>query len=302
LAMPERSTTIGFIGTGLMGRPIAANLLAAGYSLAVHNRTREKTQPLLEKGAVFATRYADAAKGGVVFTMVADDAVLESVCLSPDGIVGRLGEGGLHVSLSTIAPATATKLAAVHREHGEDYVAAPVFGRPDGAERAALIGCVAGPSKAKARAREMLQSTCSQIFDMGENPSTANVVKLAGNFMMAAAIEAMAEAYTLAEKNGIARERIDELFGSTMFACPIYQEFGTAVARHQYKPAAFFLPLGLKDMALVQQTATQCGMPMPIANLLHDRFVSSIAKGRTDVDWSALAVEVSDAAGLHVEI
>ncbi len=144
----------------------------------------------------------------------------------------------------------------------------------------------------------VLQALGQGIFDFGEKPEAANVVKLVGNFMIAAAMEAMAEALTLAEKNGIDRSQVIDMFGQTGFACPIYQNYGKAIAQKRYTPAGFYLSLGLKDVGLVLQTANEVQMSMPFASLLHDRFISSVAKGRGDMDWSALALGVSDDAGM----
>jgi 3-hydroxyisobutyrate dehydrogenase-like beta-hydroxyacid dehydrogenase len=295
------SETIGFIGLGSMGLPIASNLLKAGYRLRLYNRTADKAQPLLDQGAEWAETPADAVPAnGIVFTMLADDRAVEAVSRSENGILQQLGQG-IHVSMSTIAPATARQLAVQHQQHGGQYVAAPVFGRPDAAESAKLWICVSGATAAKARVQPMLQAIGQGIFDFGEAAEAANVVKLTGNFLIMSALEAMAEAWTLAEKNGIDRQQMAELFGQTLFACPIYQNYGRLLAQQRYEPAGFRLALGLKDVTLALQLAQASQMPMPLANLVHDRLLTSVAKGRADWDWTGLGLDVSENAGMKNE-
>ncbi|HEY2107516.1 MAG TPA: NAD(P)-dependent oxidoreductase, partial [Candidatus Binataceae bacterium] len=182
----------GFIGLGSMGLPMAENLLAAGFTLRVFNRTASKAQPLVAKGAVLASRHGDAAApGGIVLTMLADDAAVESIVMGEGGLAARLAPGGIHVSMSTIAPSTARRLAQFHAERGSIYVASPVFGRPDAAAARQLVICTSGPAAAKERVRPLQEIIGHAIYDYGEEPAAANVVKVAGNFLIAAAIEAM---------------------------------------------------------------------------------------------------------------
>lgn len=290
----------GFIGLGAMGLPMATNLLAAGVKLTVHNRTAAKAEPLREKGAVVAARPADAAPpGGIVMTMLADDDAVESVVAGPDGIAARLGAGGVHVSMSTIAPATSRRLARIHQEHGGRYVAAPVFGRPDNAAARQLVVCVSGPAAARERVRPLLDAVGRAVFDYGDEPGAANVAKLTGNFLIAAALEAMGEAFTMAERNGVDRVKVAEMLGKTLFACPVYQRYGEAVAKKNHLPAGFVLPLGLKDVELVLKTGREAQVPMPIASIVRDRLIAALAHGRAGMDWSALALGVLDDAGIE---
>lgn len=291
--------TIGFVGLGHMGRPMAENLLHAGMALRVHNRTAGKMAPLVERGAAAANTPGEAAPpGGIVVTMLADDRALEAVTLGPAGLVEALGAGGVHLSMSTVSPATARRLAAAHAERGSTYVAAPVFGRPDAAAARKLWIAAAGPAAALARVRPLLEAMGQGIFPFGEEPAAANVVKLCGNFLIASAMEAMAEAFTLGEKNGIARDHLAQLFASTLFACPIYANYGRMIAAQQYEPAGFALRLGAKDVGLVVGTAVESRTPMPLAQLLQHHYVSGLARGWGELDWSAIARVVSAEAGL----
>ena len=290
---------IGFAGLGLLGEPMARALVAAEYELRVYNRTPEKADRLVEMGAARAATPAEiAVPGGIVVTVVANDQALHEVTHGESGFLGRLGEGGLHISCSTISPATARELSALHAERGERYLAAPVFGRGDAALAGMLRICVSGRPEARERARPVLDALGQAVFDFGDDPGAANVVKLCGNFMIAAAVESMAEAFTMAEKNGIPRQAVHEMFSQTLFASPIYQNYGRMVAAHEYEPPGFHLPLGLKDVLLFQQTGLESGVPTPLAGLVRDRLVASVAKGREKLDWTAFALEASEDAGL----
>lgn len=291
---------IGFIGLGGMGEPIAANLLAAGHKLKVYNRTASKAASLKAKGATVAETVAEVATpGGIVFTMVSEDRALDELCSAQPSFVDKLGKGGVHVSLSTIAPATTKRLAEEHRKHGVDFVAAPVFGRPEAAAAAKLWICSSGPAAARKRTEPLLASLGQRTFDLGDNVAAANVVKLCGNFMIAGALEAMAEAFTLAEKNGVEAAAVADMLGATLFACPIYQNYSQLIIGGGFENAKFRLALGLKDVNLALQTAAESNMPMPLASLVRDRLLSSMAKGRKDWDWTAIALDVAENAGLQ---
>jgi 3-hydroxyisobutyrate dehydrogenase-like beta-hydroxyacid dehydrogenase len=290
----------GFVGLGAMGLPIARNLLAAGFAVRAYNRTAERAAPLAALGAERASTPGDTVEpDGVVVTMLADDAALQQVVTGKGGLGERLGRGGVHVSMSTIAPETARSLADFHAERGSAYVAAPVFGRPDAAAAKKLWVCVSGPAAAKARVRPLLEAIGQGIHDFGEPPDAANVVKLAGNFLIMGAMEAIAEAQTLGEKHGLDRAQLAAFFGETIFACPVYQNYGRIIASKTYKPAGFRLALGLKDANLVLGAAAEASVPMPLASLLRDRFLSGVARGRASLDWSAIARAVSEDAGLE---
>ncbi|MBI3780498.1 MAG: NAD(P)-dependent oxidoreductase [candidate division NC10 bacterium] len=292
--------SIGFVGLGNMGEPMASNLLKAGHALRVYNRTPARAASLMAQGAKLVPRLSEVADpGGIVITMLSDDQALEGAVADDNGLLQRLGPGGIHLSMSTVSPATARNLAERHRRYGVTYLAAPVFGRPQAAVARKLWICVSGPRAAKDRVQPILSALGQAVFDFGEDPGAANVVKLSGNFLIASAIEAMAEAMTFAEKNGIDRARLIDMLAQTMFACPIYQNYGKAIVQEDYKPARFRLSLGLKDIDLVLQTAAASKTPMPLASMLHDRFISAMAKGREELDWAAFALGAWEDAGLH---
>jgi 3-hydroxyisobutyrate dehydrogenase-like beta-hydroxyacid dehydrogenase len=290
--------TIGFIGLGGMGLGMATNLLKAGFGLRVYNRTAEKARPLLERGASLARSPAEAAEpGGLVVTMVSDDRAVEAVSLGADGLLSRLGNG-VHLSMSTIAPRTARRLASLHREHGASYVASPVFGKPQVAVEARLWIATAGDAAARARVRPLQEAMGQRVFDFGDEPGAANVIKLAGNFLLGAAIEAMAEAFTFAQKQGVPRRQTYEFFTQTLFDCFVYRGYGELIASENYHPVGAKPSLIRKDFGLILEAADEGLVPMPLAGLIHERLTAMVSKGREDVDWAGFAREVSESAGL----
>jgi 3-hydroxyisobutyrate dehydrogenase-like beta-hydroxyacid dehydrogenase len=296
------SEMIGFIGLGNMGQAMASSLLKAGYTLTVYNRTLSKAEALTAKGARLAHQPSEAVtKGGIVISMVANDQALEEIVMSP-GFLERLGPGGIHLSMSTVSPETSRKRAQLHAQYGSIYLAAPVFGRPEAAAAQKLWICLAGPQLARERVQPVLKALGQGIFDFGEDPGAANIVKLCGNFLILSAMEAIAEALALAEKSGIARSAVIDMLTHTLFSAPIYQIYGKMIAEKRHTPAGFRQTLGLKDLNLVRDVAEHATMPMPFASLLHDRLLEGIAKGRGDMDWSALSLDVLENAGLEVPV
>ena len=293
-------TAVTFIGIGAMGAPMAQQLVKAGFDVTVYNRSVEKCAALQAAGASVASNLGEAiSAGGIVITMVSNDAVLNDLMIA-QGVAARLGSG-LHISMSSIAPETARALAMVQASHGGMYLAAPVFGRPAAAAEAKLWITQSGAAAAKAIAQPLLAAMGQSITDFGDDAGAANLVKLCGNFMILSAVEAISEAMALAEKNGLDRNAVSTFFGQTIFSCPIYQNYGRILANRAFTPPGFQLTLGMKDVKLVQASAEAAGVPMPLANLLHERMVGSIAKGRGDLDWTAIEMIVAEAAALKVE-
>ncbi|HWE96631.1 MAG TPA: NAD(P)-dependent oxidoreductase [Tepidisphaeraceae bacterium] len=292
--MPE---PIGFIGLGHMGLPIAHNLLSAGFPLRVYNRSAGKAKPLIEAGATLVTSPAEVATpGGIIITMLADDVALESV--ATDDLANALGRGGVHISMSTVSPETNAKLEDRFARSGAAVIAAPVFGRPEAAGAGKLWVCTSGPTAPKQRVKPVLDVVGQGVFDFGTKVGSANVVKLAGNFMLTAATEAMAEASALAEKNGIPRESLLKMLTQTLFNCPVYNGYAARIIDADFEKVGFALPLALKDMLLARQTATSTHAPMPYLDILCDRYISAIAKGRSGLDASAVAQGAAEDAGL----
>lgn len=294
----ENKTTIGFIGLGAMGEAMAANLLAAGFAMRVYNRSAEKTIPLQKQGATVAATPREAAEGAdVVITMLSNDAVLNTVTLGADGVLAGLKPNAVHLSMSTVAPETSRRLAALHEEKGAHYLAAPVFGRPEMAAAKKLWICASGNVQAIETARPALTAMSQGLFTFGDDPGAANIAKLSGNFMIASCVETMAEVAALAEKNGIAPEAVLGMLTSTIFACPMYQRYSDIILKQDYEPG-FKLALGFKDMNLIQNVALASRTPMPFLGVVQQRYLNAMADGREGQDWSAIALNARDDAGL----
>jgi 3-hydroxyisobutyrate dehydrogenase-like beta-hydroxyacid dehydrogenase len=244
---------VGFIGLGAMGRPMAANLIAAGHRVRVWNRGRAAVEELARKGAEPASEVRDAFRG-MVFSMLADDNAVREIFLAK-GLLESAPPGTVHANMATISVRLAGELAAEHKQHGVGYVAAPVFGRPDVAAAGKLNIVVAGDAAAIGRLQPMLDVMGQRTWPVGAEPGQANAVKLAGNYMLASAIESMAEAAVMVERHGVAPAALLELMTSTLFAAPAYKGYGGLIAERKYEPAAFRLALGLKDLRLVLEAA-----------------------------------------------
>ena len=288
---------VGFIGLGQMGHAIAANLLGEGHELSVWNRSASKADDLIARGAKLAGTPSEAADAEVVFTMLADDAAVEAVTFGEDGILAA-GAAPLHVSLSTISPELARRLAAAHAERGAGFVSAPVFGRPNAAAAAKLNIVAAGTAADLATCQPLFDAIGMRTFPIGDQPERANVVKLCGNFMIMAAIESLGEAMTLAAKNGIARAAFLEIMTETLFGAPVYRNYGQTMVDENYRDVGFSAPLGLKDMRLVAGVADASRVSMPVLGVVRDHLLSTIAREGEDIDWSGIAKIVAADAGL----
>lgn len=288
---------IGFIGLGHMGSAISANLLKAGHDVTVYNRTRAKADALSSQGAKVAGTPGEAAKGDVVFTMLADDKAVEDVVFEANGILAHMKPGAVHVSMSTISAAFSKHLAEAHAKAGQRYVAAPVLGRPDAAAAAKLFIVAAGAADAVKAVAPLLDVVGQRTFVVSEQADAANVVKLSCNFLIATVIESLGETMALTSKAGIDKHAFLEILTSTLFSAPIYKTYGNLIADEKFKPAGFAAPLGLKDIRLALAAGEDLRVPLPIASLLRDRFLTLLAQGGDDLDWSAVGSLAAKDAG-----
>ena len=291
----------GFIGLGHMGAAMAANLLKAGHEVTVHNRSADKAAPLIALGATRAARLADASRGNAVMTMLADDHAVEDGVFGDGGILATLKPGAVHVSCSTISVALSRRLAKAHAAAGQLYVAAPVFGRPEAAAAAKLFVVAAGAPNAVAMVSPLLAAVGQRTFVLSDQPESANLVKLSGNFLTATVIEALGEAMALVRKGGIDPHEYLDLLTSTLFGTSVYRIYGGLIADLQFEPAAFAAPLGSKDISLALAAAEELRVPLPLASLLHDRFLTLLAQGGDRLDWAAIGGLAAKDAGLTRE-
>ena len=289
---------IAFIGLGQMGSAMARNLLKSGHQVAVFNRSRDKAEALEKEGAHVAALVREACQGAeAAVTMLANDQAVEAVVCGEGGVAASLKKGALHVSSSTISTALASRLAAEHQKAGQPYVSAPVFGRPEAAEAKKLLVVAAGESGAIELGRPIFEAVGRQTYLAGSEPWQANAVKLAGNFMLASMIEAFGETFALMRKSGIDHhvflEIMNDLFGS-----PVYKNYGGMIAAEKFQPPAFALKLGFKDVRLVLEAAQEHNVPMPLASLVRDQFLSALANGLGEADWSSFSMTAARNAGL----
>jgi 3-hydroxyisobutyrate dehydrogenase-like beta-hydroxyacid dehydrogenase len=295
----EESMKVGFIGLGNMGSAMARNLIKAGHTLTVYNRTKSRAEEFRPLGAKVAETPGETAREAeALITMLADDQALEQVVFQPGNALAFLAPGAVHVSMSTISVAVSRRLVSAHHEHHQNYLAAPVFGRPEAAAAAKLFIVVAGQAEQIERCRGLFEAMGQKTFPAGEEPPMANIVKLTGNFMITAAIESMAEAFALVQKSGLDPNKFLEIMTSSLFTAPIYRNYGSIVASGKFEPAGFKMPLGLKDNRLVLAAGEEAAVPLPMASLIHDRFVAAIAQGWGNADWSAIARVSLSEAGL----
>jgi 3-hydroxyisobutyrate dehydrogenase-like beta-hydroxyacid dehydrogenase len=288
---------VGFIGLGHMGTGMAASLLKAGHDVTVYNRTRTKVEALVAQGAKTAASVSDACGGDAVITMLANDDAVESVVFSDGSIIGSLLTGAIHISSSTISVALSERLEAAHAKAGQRFLAAPVFGRPDVAAAGQLFVVAAGEPGTVKAASPLLDAIGKRTFVVSETPKAANLVKLSGNFLIASVIESLGEAMALVAKAGVDRRQYLDILTSTLFNAPVYKTYGGLIADGKFEPAGFAAPLGQKDVRLTLAAAEDLRVPMPLASLLRDRFLTLLAHGGDKLDWSAIGQLAAKDAG-----
>ena len=292
---------VGFIGLGHMGSAMARNLIKAGHEVTVYNRSPAKAGPLVKLGARKAANVGEACGGEATITMLANDEAVSDTVWGSGGLLASLPKSAIHISMSTISVALSKRLADAHALAGQRYVAAPVFGRPEAAAAAGLFVVPAGDAAAIAACQPLFDAVGQKTVPMGAEPSQANLIKLSGNFLIAAMIESLGEAIALVGKAGIDRKAYVELLTATMFPAPAYKIYGNLIAENRFEPAAFAAPLGHKDIRLAMAAAENLRVPMPIASLLNDRFLRLLAHGGEKLDWAAVGgLATADAGGQAV--
>jgi 3-hydroxyisobutyrate dehydrogenase-like beta-hydroxyacid dehydrogenase len=290
---------VGFIGLGSMGAGISRNLIKAGHDLVVYNRTRSRSEEMSSLGAKVADTALQAAVGvEALITMLADDRAVQDVIFEPGRAIESLPQRAVHISMSTISVDLSRRLAKSHAEKRQNYIAAPVFGRPDAAAAGKLFIVSAGPSEAIEKCRSLFATIGQKTFIIDEDAPAANLVKLSGNFLTSTVIESLAECFALMRKAGVDPEKFQEVLTNSLFSAPVYKTYGAMVAADKFEPAGFKLPLGFKDNRLLLAAAEEASVPMPMASLIHDRFVAAMAQGLENADWSAVARVVFKNAGL----
>jgi 3-hydroxyisobutyrate dehydrogenase-like beta-hydroxyacid dehydrogenase len=290
---------VGFIGLGQMGSGMAANLLKAGHEVSIYNRTAGKTENLVRMGAKAPGEISTVCASDAVMTMLANDEAVESVVFGNSGILQSLPKNAVHVSCSTISVALSQRLAAAHEAAAQNFLAAPVFGRPDAAVAGKLFVVAGGAADVIKTCMPLLEAIGQKTFVMSDRPEAANLVKLSGNFLIAAVIEALGEAIALIGKGGVDRQKYLELLTSTLFNAPVYKTYGGLIVEGKFEPPGFAALLGQKDIHLALAAANTLRVPMPLASLIRDRFLTLLAQGGENLDWSAIGqLAARDAGGI----
>ena len=281
---------VGIVGLGGMGAGLAERLLDQGWSVTLWNRSAAALEPFRgREGASVADTPAEAAASGLVASFVADDEALGSVSLGPDGVVAGLPAGGTHVSMSSVSPATIARLAATHEEAGGRLACAPVFGRPSAAAAGKLWVALSGAPEACRDARPMLEAVSQRIDTFGDDPAAAIKVKIAGNLVIASAIEAMSEAFAVLEGAGVDPEAFHAMMSASIFGSVIHQNYGRIILDEAFHPPGFKLALGRKDVGLARDLAAEAGVAVPFADVLWERFSEAAEAGLGEADWNAIS-------------
>ncbi|MEX5383202.1 NAD(P)-dependent oxidoreductase [Cronobacter muytjensii] len=279
---------IAFLGLGGMGQPMATNLINAGFTVTVWNRSPAPSEALRALGAQVVQSPKDIYDADVLITILADDAVTESVVVE-QGALASLAPGALWINMATVSVAFTQAMDALSQQRRIGYVAAPVLGRVDVAAAGNLNILAAGAPEWLAKAQPVFDVLGQKTWTFGDSPAQAAAVKLAANFMLASAIETMGEASALVEAYDVGKGDFLGMMTGTLFAAPAYKNYGAMIAEDRYSPAGFTMKLGLKDVRLAQQAAESKNVPMGIAGVLRDNYLDALAHGDQQLDWAALA-------------
>ncbi len=288
---------VGFIGLGKMGAGIAENILRAGHTVTVWNRSPEPVAALATKGAIAAKHVQDTLQGEVLFSILASDDAMRAVGLN-GALLDHAAKGLVHANLATISVDFARRLGAAHEDRGLGYVSANVFGRPDAAAKGELILVAGGAAGHIEALKPVFDVIARRVVIAGERPEQANLFKIAGNFLIASAIEAMGEAFALLRKGGVDAALFHDVLSHSLFAGPVYQGYGSAIVRETFEPAGFALALGRKDVGLALAAATELQVPLPLGDLVYGHFDEAMAAGLADKDWSSVSQVIAKKAGL----
>jgi hypothetical protein len=289
---------VGFIGTGRMGSAMVRRLLDAKHAVGVYNRTPEKAKPLADAGATIAGSVGDAARyGDVIYTMLADDAALESVMFE-QGLLSALPKGGVHLCAGTHGIPVIRRINKAHADKGHILVAAPMMGRPELVSSGTAGVFASGPSDALAKCKPLFEAIARRTFEGGDDPEAATAMKIANNFVLGCAIEAMGEGFALTRKYGVATSVFYDVMTDGLFNCSAYKVYGKIMVDESYSKVGQMAALGLKDANLALEAGNLASVPLPSGNVWRDRLIGAAAHGDADKDWAVMALEQARASGL----
>jgi 3-hydroxyisobutyrate dehydrogenase-like beta-hydroxyacid dehydrogenase len=289
--------SVGVVGLGHMGHAFAVNLVEDGHQVVVYDRDPERTAAV--SGARAAAQLTDLAVCDVVVTSLPDDDALAAVALGPLGLAGILAPNAVHISASTVSPTMSRRVAEEHARYRQGYVAAPVLGNPDFAQKRELFVLAAGLPSAMEKVRSLLERLCQRLFVIGEDAALANLVKLAANVLTATTLECMGEVLALLRKGGVEGHVGFDVLTNSLFDSRVHKTYGGKIVEGHYSPPGMAVPLAIKDLRLALAEAEHLAVPMPAASLVHDRLVAMMARGWAGLDWSALGLLAAVDAGLE---
>jgi 3-hydroxyisobutyrate dehydrogenase-like beta-hydroxyacid dehydrogenase len=232
----------------------------------------------------------------VVITMLADDAAVEAVWIA-QRLIAKMPATAIHLNMASVSLRLAQRLRALHEEAGTAYVSAPVFGRPAFAADGQLDIIAAGPRDALTRCTPLFEAMGRRWFDVGEDATHANIVKIARNFLLGSIIESLGEAFALVQKSGVDPAQFHDIITGTAMNCPAYKSYGRLII-DQPEHATFTVRLGLKDIELALEAGGDTAVPMPLAGLMREQHIAAIARGYGDREWAAVGNYIAETAGL----
>jgi 3-hydroxyisobutyrate dehydrogenase-like beta-hydroxyacid dehydrogenase len=289
--------SVGVVGLGHMGHAFAVNLVEDGHQVVVYDRDPKRSAAV--SGARAAAQLTDLAVCDVVVTSLPDDDALAVVALGPLGLAGILAANAVHISTSTVSPTMSRRVAEEHARYRQGYVAAPVLGNPDFAQKRELFVLAAGLPSAMEKVRSLLERLCQRLFVIGEDAALANLVKLAANVLTATTLECMGEVLALLRKGGVEGHVGFDVLTNSLFDSRVHKTYGGKIVEGHYSPPGMAVPLAIKDLRLALAEAEHLAVPMPAASLVHDRLVAMMARGWAGLDWSALGLLAAVDAGLE---
>jgi len=283
----EGAKVVGFLGLGNMGAPMVSNLLKAGFSVVVWNRTESKARPLLEKGAVWAdSPQRVAEKSDVVITMLADAHAVREVLLGPEGVAASNRRGLRILEMSTISPADSVAIAQELSKRGIVMLDSPVSGSAKAAADAALTVIAGGDPSVVESLRPVLQAMAKNVFYMGPN-GTGCYMKLVNNVVLAAVLAGFSEAFVLGKKAGLPPQKMLDVILQGSARCPLLEFKGKAIVEGNFVPT-FALRLMQKDLSLALATADEVKAQMPLTSFLNELHQAAISAGLGDRDFSSI--------------
>lgn len=292
---------IAYLGMGIMGRGMAQNLVDAGYDVTVWNRTPEKTEPVVEKGANKAETIAKAVKGAdVILYCLADDAAVQDVVFGEDGVLATVEEGQIVVDMSTVYPDTVLREAEAYAKKGVGFLDAPVFGSKNEAAEGGLWIVVGGERDLFETLKPVLEPLSATLHYMGTSGNGARM-KLVGNLIVASQLEALGEAMVLATKAGLDPEDVLDVLHVTDFRSPIFDGVGEMLVNRNFEPY-FALALLLKDANLIARFAEELNAPIPATAAIRENIKAAVNKGWGEENASAFIKELEERGQAEVKV